>query len=99
MPSETADGRYIWFITSDPAAPSERIAIDLSEISDGEASTVGQWWNAVTQYLEDRSPSELGEFEGVTVGGWQLETRGVVLEALALDDPDWFSDGPYEELD
>ena len=98
MPSESAGQRGIWFITSDPAAPSERIEIDRSELSDGEASLVGRWWNAVSRYLEDGSRSALEEFEGVTVGGWPLETRGTVLEDLELFNGEWFSDGPYEEL-
>jgi hypothetical protein len=56
----------------------------LPGLSDSDASTVGQHWNAVRRYLEHGDETDLSHFAGVTVAGRLLETDADVIEWHAI---------------
>jgi len=56
----------------------------LPSLSDREATAVGRHWNAVRRYLEFGDDWDLAEFEGVMVGGYELETRANAIEWHAI---------------
>ena len=53
-------------------------------LSPAEASAVGRHWNAVRRYLETGDDDDLASFEGVVVGGRELETRRNAVEYYAV---------------
>ena len=55
----------------------------VAGLSAAEASVVGAHWNAVDSYLSGRWDA-LDRFDGVHVGGYELETRGDVIEEQAM---------------
>lgn len=58
--------------------------IHLQGLDDTEASEVGRHWNAVRAYLDFGDDRPLEEFDGVVVGGLELETDPDVIEWHAV---------------
>ena len=56
----------------------------LPYLNDGEPSTVGRHWNAVRRYLEYGDETGLDHLDGVTVGGFTLETDPYAIEWHAM---------------
>ena len=55
-----------------------------SDLTEREASAAGRHWNAVRRYLDYGYDWDLAEFEGVEVGGFELETRTNAIEWHAV---------------
>lgn len=53
-------------------------------LSRQESTVVGQHWNAVRRYLESGEDRGLTRFDGVRVGGYQLETDIDAIEWHAV---------------
>ncbi len=58
----------------------------VTGLSPEEASLVGRHHNAIRQYTRRGDPTGLGDFSGLTVGGYELETRLDVLDWWAMTD-------------
>ena len=56
----------------------------LPNLTDQEASQVGRHWNAVRRYLEYGDETGLTHLDGVTVGGFILETDLYAIEWHAM---------------
>jgi len=56
----------------------------LPNLTDQEASQVGRHWNAVRRYLEHGDETGLSHLDGVTVGGFTLETDPYAVEWHAM---------------
>jgi len=56
----------------------------LPNLTDQEASQVGRHWNAVRRYLEYGDETGLDHLDGVTVGGFTLETDPYAIEWHAV---------------
>ncbi|MGI8559470.1 MAG: hypothetical protein ACR2ND_14400 [Solirubrobacteraceae bacterium] len=57
--------------------------IEPVAVSRRESKTLGRYWNAVGRYLHHGDSSELSQFRGVSVGGYELETALDVIDVLA----------------
>ena len=56
----------------------------LPNLTDQEASQVGRHWNAVRRYLEYGDETGLTHLDGLTVGGFTLETDPYAIEWFAM---------------
>ncbi|GAA0411809.1 hypothetical protein [Streptomyces luteireticuli] len=56
----------------------------LDGLTKKERGIVAKHWNAVGKFLETGDNKDLVKFEGVTVGGHELETRMNAIEYLAM---------------
>ena len=53
------------------------------DVSRREASTVGSHWSAIAYYGASQDDSRLMRFDGVSVGGYELETDIALINEMA----------------
>ena len=51
--------------------------------TEDEASVIGSYWNAVRRFVRTGDASDLGDFEGVRIGEYELETDPGEIEYWA----------------
>lgn len=56
-----------------PAIP-DVVTLSVLELTDDERSTIGSYWNAVGKFINANDSTDLDEYRGATVGGYELVT-------------------------